>query len=46
MIFATEKFKSLVAMLSKIYDHGKATNNLVSEMSMSLVFLVIRGNVV
>ena len=26
IIFATEKFKSLVVMLSKSHDHGKAAN--------------------
>ena len=26
MIFATEKLKSLVTMLSKLHDHGKATS--------------------
>ena len=26
MIFATKKFKSLVATLSKLHDHGKATS--------------------
>ena len=26
MIFAMEKFKSLVVMLSKLHDHGKATS--------------------
>ena len=26
IIFAKEKFKSLVAMVSKLHNHGKATN--------------------
>ena len=40
MIFATEKLKSLVTMLSKLHDHGKATSIRTRTFPLSKTFRI------